>query len=121
LVKLSGVVDADANLEGVIAQTGTLVLDVDGIARITSFGVREWMRAIRATVASEVYIVKARAARLRARRLDRAVGAGRRLARTVRFDRRRLLARGLLCLLRDPTLDQLALPVELRHRRLSSA
>jgi serine/threonine protein kinase len=47
LLRLRGTIDADFPASEIIAAAGTnLVLDLSGVERITSFGVREWTRAL---------------------------------------------------------------------------
>ncbi|MBI1947883.1 MAG: protein kinase [Deltaproteobacteria bacterium] len=60
LVRLSGTIEADFNPEQVANVTGCLVLDLDGVTRITSFGVREWIRFLKGCPAEAIFFVNAR-------------------------------------------------------------
>src|SRR5437660_8976902 len=52
VVKLAGVIDETFAAHLLIeAARGLVVLDLDGVTRITSFGVREWVNAMRACAA----------------------------------------------------------------------
>lgn len=60
LVRLAGTIEADFNPEQIASVTGCLVLDLDGVTRITSFGVREWIRFLKTCAAEHIYFVNAR-------------------------------------------------------------
>ena len=60
LVRLVGTIEADFQPEELATLQGTLVLDLDGVKRITSFGVREWIRFLKSCVAESVVFVNAR-------------------------------------------------------------
>lgn len=61
LVTLSGTIDAEAadtlDLSGV---EGVLAIDLEGVSRITSFGVREWIRLLAASGSRETYLLRCR-------------------------------------------------------------
>src|SRR5688572_29185195 len=60
-VALEGTIEADFDPADVAEVHGCLVLDLDGVTRITSFGVREWIRFLKASQADEVVFLNAHA------------------------------------------------------------
>src|SRR4051812_22516477 len=63
LIKLSGTIDERFNrAELVDAGRGLVVLDLDEVTRITSYGVREWMRALGDLDAHYIGLVRCRPA-----------------------------------------------------------
>jgi tRNA A-37 threonylcarbamoyl transferase component Bud32 len=61
LLRLRGVIDERMNGEELVAGLdGAVVFDLDGVLRITSFGVREWLLALRALRADYYCFVKCR-------------------------------------------------------------
>jgi serine/threonine protein kinase len=60
LVKIAGVVDADFRCDEVEQVRGVLVVDLDGVNRITSFGIREWTRFLKRCVADTVVFTRVR-------------------------------------------------------------
>ncbi len=62
-MRLSGEIDADfASRAMVDGLAGAVVVDLDGVRRITSFGVREWVAALRSLAADVYCFVNARPA-----------------------------------------------------------
>jgi len=62
LVKLTGVLDETFNRKDLASARGSLVIDLDDVRRITSFGVREWMAALKDLSTDYVAFVKCRPA-----------------------------------------------------------
>ena len=63
VVSLSGVIDADFKAEALADDlSGPLVIDFDAVSRITSFGVREWVKALRIIDSTYVAFVRCRPA-----------------------------------------------------------
>jgi serine/threonine protein kinase len=66
LVKLAGVIDEafDRSALGRLVErcTDPIVFDLDGVKRITSFGVREWIEALKALPVEQYYFIRCRPA-----------------------------------------------------------
>ncbi len=61
-VELAGEIDASFTVPATDAGGGALVVDLSGVRRITSFGVREWIRFLQAVSAPRIYFTGARPA-----------------------------------------------------------
>lgn len=62
LIRLSGVIDEHFDRQQIVeGRQGVVVLDLDGVRRITSFGIREWVTAMREAQAA-VFFVRCRPA-----------------------------------------------------------
>src|SRR5438876_1229327 len=59
LVRLVGVLDADLDAQALVAglEGQCVVLDMDGVRRTTSFGVREWVSAMHSMRAASVLFI----------------------------------------------------------------
>ena len=57
---LSGVIDETLDLGVFTNVAGALVIDLDAVRRVTSYGVRQWARALKATTASYLVVRNAR-------------------------------------------------------------
>jgi eukaryotic-like serine/threonine-protein kinase len=61
LLTLRGVIGSGLTADALIGSvTPPVLLDVDGVRRITSFGVREWVRAIAPFTRGQIYLAKCR-------------------------------------------------------------
>ncbi len=59
---LGGEIDQDLDLADDLERPGVTVLDLDDVKRVTSFGVREWIRAVSGPVAGSLFLVNCRPA-----------------------------------------------------------
>ena len=57
---ISGVIDESLDPAVFANVAGPLVVDLDGVQRITSYGVRQWTRALRSSTASYLVVIRAR-------------------------------------------------------------
>ncbi len=63
IIRLSGVIDTNFDKERTLALAdGAVLIDLDGVKRISSYGVRQWISAMRELRATYVGFVRARAA-----------------------------------------------------------
>src|SRR4051812_18610809 len=60
VARLAGTIDADFDPMELLATSGVLVIDLDEVRRISSFGVREWIRALAAIPADSIIFHNAR-------------------------------------------------------------
>lgn len=57
VIRVSGTIDESFNCDAMVdAGRGVVAIDLDQVARITSFGVREWVRALHAMSGNALYI-----------------------------------------------------------------
>jgi len=62
LVRLEGAIDESFDRNGLAGLDGVVVLDLDGVRRITSYGVREWIAALQSMPSSSYYFAHCRPA-----------------------------------------------------------
>ena len=61
LIRISGPIDAHFDLRGAADRArGVVLLDLDGVRRINSYGIRQWMRAVKAIPADYLGFVRCR-------------------------------------------------------------